>query len=105
MSVWTGSTLGAAGGIAMVRLVGVTPRMLKSWLAPGPAGPMFAQDYTMQAGAQAAEGFHRACVERHIDLKALPISRFESVTWVFRSLVDMPADMHIDTVRFGSRHP
>jgi hypothetical protein len=25
--------------------------------------------------------------------------------WVFRSLVDMPVDMHVDTVRFVARHP
>jgi NAD(P)-dependent dehydrogenase (short-subunit alcohol dehydrogenase family) len=69
------------------------------------AGPMFDEDYKMQAGPEAAQRFHQACVERHIDLRAMPVARFESVMWVFRSLIDMPADMHVDTVRFSSRQP
>lgn len=69
------------------------------------AGPMYDEDYRMQASPEAAAAFHEACVERHIDLRANPVSRFESVLWVFRSLIDSPADMHIDTVRMGARHP
>jgi meso-butanediol dehydrogenase / (S,S)-butanediol dehydrogenase / diacetyl reductase len=69
------------------------------------AGPMYDEDYTMQASPEAAAAFHEACVERHIDLRANPVSRFESVLWVFRSLIDSPADMHVDTVRMGARHP
>ncbi|MEZ5737437.1 MAG: SDR family oxidoreductase [Novosphingobium sp.] len=69
------------------------------------AGPMYDEDYTMQAAPEVAEAFHRACVERGIDLSKTPVSQFSSVLWVFRSLVDMPADMHVDTVRFSSRKP
>jgi meso-butanediol dehydrogenase / (S,S)-butanediol dehydrogenase / diacetyl reductase len=68
------------------------------------AGPMFDEDYSMQAGAQAARAFHEACAERGIDLSKTAVAHFTSVTWVFRSLVDMPADIHVDTVRYTGRH-
>lgn len=69
------------------------------------AGPMYDEDYTMQAAPEAAAAFHQACMERGIDLTKTPVSQFTSVLWVFRSLVDMPADMHVDTVRMTSRAP
>jgi NAD(P)-dependent dehydrogenase (short-subunit alcohol dehydrogenase family) len=69
------------------------------------AGPMYDEDQQMQAGAEAAAGFYAACVERGIDLSRMPVAHFKSVLWVFRSLIDMPADMHVDTVRFTSRAP
>jgi NAD(P)-dependent dehydrogenase (short-subunit alcohol dehydrogenase family) len=69
------------------------------------AGPMYDENQKMQAGPEAAQGFHQACVERGIDLSKMPVSHFDSVLWVFQSLVDMPADMHVDTVRFSSRRP
>ena len=69
------------------------------------AGPMGDEDYTTQASPEAAQAFYRACAERGIDLMKVGYSAFESVTWIFRSLVDMPADMHVDTVRSGARRP
>lgn len=69
------------------------------------AGPMYDEDQKMQAGDEAVQGFYKACVERGIDLSKMPVSHFDSVLWVFRSLVDMPGDMHVDTVRFSSRRP
>lgn len=69
------------------------------------AGPMYDEDYAMQAAPEAAAAFHEACIERGIDLSKMPISRFTSVLWVFRSLIDMPADMHVETVRMTSRAP
>ena len=68
------------------------------------AGPMYDEDSQMQASPEAVQAFYAACAERHIDLRANPVSRFESVLWVFRSLIDSPADMHVDTVRMGARH-
>ena len=69
------------------------------------AGPMLDEDRTMQASPEAVEAFFKASLERGIDLLSLPVSRFKSVVWVFRNLIDMPSDMHVDTVRFGSRQP
>lgn len=67
------------------------------------AGPMGDQDYVMQASPEAAQAFYRACAERGIDLAKTGYSAFELVTWVFRSLVDLPGDMHVDTVRYSAR--
>jgi meso-butanediol dehydrogenase / (S,S)-butanediol dehydrogenase / diacetyl reductase len=67
------------------------------------AGPMMGGVHNMQASPEAAQAFYQACIERGIDLNKAPVSNFASVTWVFRSLVDTPADMHVDTVRFGAR--
>lgn len=69
------------------------------------AGPMLGEDRTMQASAEAVGAFFQACLERGMDLTKMPVSDFNSVMWVFRTLVDMPADMHVDTLRFTARHP
>ena len=68
------------------------------------AGPMLGEDRTMQASPEAVEAFFKASYERGIDISKLPVSGFSSVLWIFRALVDMPADVHVDTVRFTSRH-
>jgi NAD(P)-dependent dehydrogenase (short-subunit alcohol dehydrogenase family) len=69
------------------------------------AGPMWGEDRTMDTSLPSVQAFYAACVERGIDLRANPISEFNSVFWVFRSLVDMPPDIHVETVRFVARHP
>lgn len=69
------------------------------------AGPMYDDERAMQASPEAVDAFHAACVERGIDLSTLPVAHFDSVLWLFRSLVDMPADMHVDVARFTSRRP
>lgn len=66
------------------------------------AGPMYDDERTFQASPQAVHDFHLACEERGIHLAKLPVAHFDSVLWVFRSLVDSPADMHVDTIRFSS---
>ncbi|MDG2001838.1 MAG: SDR family NAD(P)-dependent oxidoreductase [Novosphingobium sp.] len=69
------------------------------------AGPMMDENQKMQASPDVAAAFYQACIESGRDLAKQPVSHFQSVMWVFRSLVDMPADMHVDTVRFVARHP
>lgn len=69
------------------------------------AGPMYDEDYVMQAAPDVAEAFHKACIERGIDLTKMPVSHFNSVLWLFRSLIDIPDDMHVGTVHMTSRMP
>lgn len=69
------------------------------------AGPMMDENQKMQAAPGVAAAFYQACIESGRDLSKQPVSHFNSVMWVFRSLVDMPVDMHVDTVRFVARHP
>lgn len=49
--------------------------------------------------------FFTAAKERGIDLMQRPISSFKAVTDVFRSLIDLPPDVQVTTVRFIARHP
>jgi NAD(P)-dependent dehydrogenase (short-subunit alcohol dehydrogenase family) len=67
------------------------------------AGPMWSEESAYQASPEAVAGFHQACIERGIDLSTTAVAYMGSVMWVFRTLVDMPADMHVDTVRFTGR--
>jgi NAD(P)-dependent dehydrogenase (short-subunit alcohol dehydrogenase family) len=67
------------------------------------AGPMYDEDMEPKGNPEGARAFRVACLERGIDLAKRPISYFNSVIWVFRSLIDMPADMHVGTVCFTSR--
>jgi meso-butanediol dehydrogenase / (S,S)-butanediol dehydrogenase / diacetyl reductase len=72
---------------------------------------------TVRAGAMMEEGkvwnvdpaararFGKAAMEAGINLLARPISQFTSVTHVFRSLIDMPADLHSVTVTLHARKP
>ncbi len=69
------------------------------------AGPMYDENQKMQAAPDVAAAFYQACVECGIDLSQRPVSHFQSIMWVFRSLVDMPADMHVDMVNMMARHP
>lgn len=67
------------------------------------AGPMYDEDYSLQATPEAMQAFRDACVERAIDSSKIGITHFSSVLWVFQSLVNLPPNMHVDTVRFTSR--
>jgi NAD(P)-dependent dehydrogenase (short-subunit alcohol dehydrogenase family) len=67
------------------------------------AGPMLGEDRAVHSSPEASEAFHKACLERGMDLAQVPIARTESTLWVFQSLIDMPPDVHVDTVRFVGR--
>ena len=72
---------------------------------------------TVRAGAMMEEGkvwnidpatrmrFGKAAMEAGINLRERPISQFASVTHVFRSLIDMPADLHSVTITLQARKP
>lgn len=53
----------------------------------------------------AAMRFHKGCLEKGIDLRVRPISKSDSVTGVFRSLLDLPPDVTVLHVSVGARHP
>jgi meso-butanediol dehydrogenase/(S,S)-butanediol dehydrogenase/diacetyl reductase len=72
---------------------------------------------TVRAGAMMEEGkvwdvdptarmrFGKAALAAGINLRERPISQFTSVTQVFRSLIDMPDDLHSVTVTLRPRKP
>lgn len=69
------------------------------------AGAMMGEDRTVHSTPEATAAFYAACAERGIQLATNPISRYDSAYWIFRSLVDMPADIQVGTVHFTARHP
>jgi len=58
------------------------------------AGQMFEEGKRWDVDPEAAKQFHMACMAAGINLVARPISQFTSVTGIFRTLVDLPADLH-----------
>jgi meso-butanediol dehydrogenase / (S,S)-butanediol dehydrogenase / diacetyl reductase len=72
---------------------------------------------TVRAGAMKEEGkvwaispdarmrFGKAAMEAGINLLARPISQFTSVTDVFRSLIDLPEDLHLELATLHARKP
>jgi NAD(P)-dependent dehydrogenase (short-subunit alcohol dehydrogenase family) len=62
------------------------------------AGQMFEEDKTWNVDIEAAMQFRDAAKAAGIDVAARPISHFNSVTGIFRSLIDMPDDLHAVSV-------
>jgi hypothetical protein len=49
--------------------------------------------------------FHKAALAAGLNLRERPISHFSSVTSVFRTLIDLPADLHAVHVCLHARVP
>ena len=49
--------------------------------------------------------FGKACLDAGIDLRARPITHFNSVAQVLRALIDLPADIQLGTVVAEARRP
>jgi meso-butanediol dehydrogenase/(S,S)-butanediol dehydrogenase/diacetyl reductase len=54
---------------------------------------------------EAAMQFHQRCLQNGLDLRARPISHVNSVTAVFRAVVDLPPDVHLPFVSVEARKP
>ena len=49
--------------------------------------------------------FAKAAMEAGLNLRERPIAQFTSVTNVFRTLIDLPADVHAGTIMLSARKP
>jgi len=67
------------------------------------AGAMFEEGKTWDADPEAQMAFGKAALERGINLRERPLSQFTSVTEVFSALLDLPADLHADTISLHGR--
>lgn len=47
--------------------------------------------------------FQEACRARGLDLRKRGVSMYASVTQLFRNLMDLPADMHVDVLSFQAQ--
>lgn len=70
------------------------------------AAPMIEEDRAPPTwDMDAAMRFHEGCLKAGIDLRVRPISHVDSVTDVFRSLLDLPPDVRVTHVSVEARHP
>lgn len=69
------------------------------------AGQMFEEGKTWDADPADQMAFGKAAMERGFNLRERPISHFKSVTDVFRSLIDLPADLHAVGITLHARKP
>ena len=69
------------------------------------AGQMFEEGKTWDAAPEDQMAFAKAAMERGFNLRERPITHFESVTEVFRSLIDLPADLHAVGITLHARKP
>lgn len=69
------------------------------------AGTMYEEGKVWDADPEAQMAFGKAAMERGLNLMETPIAHVNSVTDVFRSLIDLPPDLHAVTVNLHSRKP
>lgn len=69
------------------------------------AGSMYEEGKTWEANPEDQVAFGRAAMARGFNLLERPLSQFASVTDVFRSLIDLPADLHAVSVCLHARKP
>ena len=67
------------------------------------AGQMFEEGKTWDVDPDARMAFAKAAIAAGINLMERPISHFASVTTVFRSLIDLPADLNIGSISLQAR--
>lgn len=69
------------------------------------AGQMYEEGKVWEAAPEDQMAFAKAAAERGINLRERPISQFESVVDAFSSLIDLPADLHVDAISLHARKP
>ena len=69
------------------------------------AGSMYEEGKQWDADPEAQMAFGKAAMERGFNLREGPISHFDSVTEVFRSVIDLPADLHAVNISLHARKP
>jgi len=69
------------------------------------AGQMMDADSKPAANASVARRFAEENLKRGLDLRARPISSFNSVADVFSTLVNLPADVNVPSMTLEARHP
>ena len=69
------------------------------------AGQMMDADKTWDIEPAAAARFAQAAMAAGLNLRERPISQYTSVTNIFRAVIDLPADLHAQTVFLHARTP
>lgn len=69
------------------------------------AGQMYEEGKTFNIDPQVAQRFGAAALAAGLNLRERPISHVNSVTQVFRTLIDLPPDVHLVSVNVQARRP
>ena len=69
------------------------------------AGQMMEAGKSWDVDPQAAMRFAQACMAAGLNLRERPISQYTSVTNIFRAVIDLPPDLHAQTVSLHARVP
>lgn len=69
------------------------------------AGQMIEEGKTWNVDPQTAMRFAQAAAEAGLKLREMPKSHVDSVTNVFRALIDLPPDVHVASVGVHARRP
>jgi meso-butanediol dehydrogenase / (S,S)-butanediol dehydrogenase / diacetyl reductase len=69
------------------------------------AGQMMEEGKAWDVEPAAAMRFAQATMAAGVNIRERPISQFDSVTSIFRAVIDMPADLHTGLVTLTARHP
>lgn len=68
------------------------------------AGPMYDEGKDAPGwDRDAAMRFHMGCAKNGLDLRTRPVSHSNSVTGVFRAVIDLPPDVRVSHVSIGAR--
>ena len=67
------------------------------------AGQMYGENFSINFGPEIGMRFHQACLAAGLNLRERPLSDFKSVSDVFRAVIDLPEDVHIQHVSLSAR--
>ena len=69
------------------------------------AGQMAGPGSSAEMDPVAAGRFFEATMKRGLNLMERGMTQYESATQIFRNVIDLPADLHVDTVHFHAKVP
>ena len=69
------------------------------------AGQMMGPGSSAEMDPGAAQRFHEACLARGLNLMMRGVTQYGSATQLFRNIIDLPADMHVDMVAYQAQPP
>jgi NAD(P)-dependent dehydrogenase (short-subunit alcohol dehydrogenase family) len=69
------------------------------------AGQMFGPGMSVEMDPVAGARFAEATMKRGINLLGRGITHYDSATQIFRNVIDLPPDVHVDKVTYRARIP
>ena len=67
------------------------------------AGQMFGPGSSAEMEPEAGARFHEACLARGLNLFQRGVTMYDSATQLFRNIIDLPADMHVDIASYQAQ--